>query len=139
MNPKLLSANTPNPKRRDKTFHGHEFMRIIALVRPFWKLLMLGLLATVAFASLHTISISAAFPVFKILLEEEGLKGWVDRTIAGSRLGLQFAPLTDRDTRVLEITEVTGEGDLCPDPECTAKSLQGVKVQPALVLVHDLA
>ncbi len=139
MNPRLLSANTPNPRRRDKTFHGHEFMRILVLVRPFWKLLMLGLLATVAFASLHTISISAAFPVFKILLEEEGLKGWVDRTIAGGRLGLQFAPLTDRDTRVLEITKVTGVNALCPDRECAPKSIRGVKDQPALELVHDLA
>ena len=55
-------------------------------------------MATIAFAGLHTVSIGGAFPVFKILLEEEGLHGWVNRIVAGDRLCVEFAPGEDVQT-----------------------------------------
>ncbi len=91
MNPMLISvdAKAKTPKAR---FRARELRRIIALVFRYRVTLMFGLAATVAFACLHTASVGGAFPIFKLLLEEEGLQGWTDRTIAGARLGVHFAP-----------------------------------------------
>ena len=70
---------------------------LLSLVCRYRGILVLGLACTVAFACLHTVSIAVSFPVLKILLEEEGLRGWADRTVAGQRLGVAFAPLSDSD------------------------------------------
>jgi ABC-type multidrug transport system fused ATPase/permease subunit len=94
MNPKLISVDakvkTPVPR-----LHARRLWRIVALAFRHRALLVLGLLATVGFACLHTFSIGAAFPVFKLLLEEEGLQGWTDRTVAGHRIGVTFLPAPD--------------------------------------------
>lgn len=94
MNPKLISvdAKASTPKAR---FRPRELGRLISLTCRYRKTLALGLLATVAFACLHTVSVGGAFPVFKLLLEDEGLRGWTERTVAGGRLGVGFAPATD--------------------------------------------
>ena len=81
-------------KRRtdEGRFNLRDFGRMLALTWPFRAYLIPGVLLTVVFAVLHTVSLGAAFPVFKILLEEEGLHGWADRMIAGERLGMDLAP-----------------------------------------------
>ncbi|UCC30593.1 MAG: hypothetical protein JSU86_20660, partial [Phycisphaerales bacterium] len=91
MNPRLISVNAKakTPKAR---FRARELRRVIVLVCRYRATLTLGLAATVAFACLHTASVGGAFPIFKLLLEEEGLQGWTDRTIAGARLGVGFVP-----------------------------------------------
>lgn len=103
MNPTLIAveakANTPQAR-----FRGRELVRLISLTCRYRVTLGLGLLATVVFAGLHTVSIGAAFPVFKLLLEEEGLHDWADRTIAGGRLGIEFAiPTPDEKLRLLSV------------------------------------
>ncbi len=67
MNPKLISvdAKASTPKAR---FRPRELGRLISLTCRYRKTLVLGLLATVAFACLHTVSVGGAFPVFKLLL-----------------------------------------------------------------------
>ncbi len=79
-------------ERGGERFRVGPFKRVIMLTWQFKRPLIIGLAATVLYACLHTASIGAAFPVFKILLEEEGLQGWVDRSLAGTRLGAAFAP-----------------------------------------------
>jgi ABC-type multidrug transport system fused ATPase/permease subunit len=98
-------ANAPS-----ETFGWMEFKRIFRRCCEFKGTLFLGVLATIVFAALHTMSVSAAFPVFKILLEEEGLHGWLDRTLAGHRLGGEFPPATDL-TR-LRVLKVSPHGPL---------------------------
>ncbi len=103
MNPTLIAveAKVNTPKAR---FRGRELVRLISLTCRYRVTLALGLLATVVFACLHTVSIGAAFPVFKLLLEEEGLHDWADRTIAGGRLGIEFAiPAPDEKLRLLSV------------------------------------
>ena len=103
MDPHLLSADD-RQRAPQSGFRSREFWRLLALTRPYRRGLIAGLLATVTFAGLHTVGISGAFPVFHVLLEEEGLHGWLDRTIAGHRLEVEFAPLTDADfVRVLKV------------------------------------
>ncbi len=67
-----------------------EFFRVLRLVWPYRWMLVLGILCSILFAGLQTASLSAVFPVFKILLEDEGLAGWSHRMIAADRLGVEL-------------------------------------------------
>ncbi len=105
INPLLIAADETQ-RAATGSFRAREFFRIVRLTRPYRSKLILGLILTVVFAGLHTVGIGGAFPVFQILLEEEGLHGWVDRTIAGHRLGVNFAPPGKNDTvLVLKVHE----------------------------------
>ncbi|MEK6675730.1 MAG: ATP-binding cassette domain-containing protein [Planctomycetota bacterium] len=103
MNVEVLSASEEH-RAPSRPFRLRDFRRVVALAWPYRKTLAVGLLFTVLFAGLHTASISGAFPVFKILLEPEGLRSWADRFVAEERLGIEFAPVTnDANLRVVRI------------------------------------
>jgi ABC-type multidrug transport system fused ATPase/permease subunit len=107
INPLLIAADESKRAPTGK-FRAREFLRIVALTRPYRRALVVGLILTVAFAGLHAASIGGAFPVFQILLEDEGLHGWVNRTIAGHRLGVDFAPINAPD--VAHVIKVHSHG-----------------------------
>ncbi len=86
----VLAVNAKRHRKQGR-FNPRDFRRMLALTWPFRKLLITGILLTMVFAALHTVSLAGAFPIFKILLEEEGLHGWANRMIAGDRLGLELA------------------------------------------------
>ena len=70
----------PNDDRSEPPMErarGRQLIWLLSLVCRYRLILVLGLLSTIAFAALHTISIGAAFPVFKVLLEKEGIQGWL--------------------------------------------------------------
>ncbi len=94
MNPKLISADMKKGKDASKKFRARDLARVLALAAPYKRSLALGLLLTIVFAVFHTLSIAGAFPVFKILLEDEGLGGWADRIVASERMGVSLAPPT---------------------------------------------
>ena len=96
MNPLLIVADEKQ-RAPHRKFSAREFRRVISLTKPHRKTLIAGLLVTVCFAGLHTAGIGAAFPIFKVLLEEEGLHGWAARTVAGARLEAELAPLAEPD------------------------------------------
>lgn len=131
MDPTLTSmdAHDEKPKERVKA---RQLLWLLSLVLRYRATILLGLLSTVLFAGLHTIGIGAAFPVFKILLEEEGLRGWVDRTVAGQRIGATFAPPSEPDSvRVVKVSTdsdlhrqgVRAGDDLCAADETSAAEL----------------
>ncbi len=93
-----------------KSFRFREFGRIVSLTRPYAARLVVGLLVTIGFAALHTVGIATAFPVFQLLLEQEGLHGWTARTVSGSRLGVEFAPPADEN--VIRMVRVHAPSDL---------------------------
>jgi len=107
MNPELIVSNDEH-RAPQKGFNLRQFRRILALAWPFRGILALGITATVVFALLHTLSIGGVFPVFKILLEDEGLAGWVHRTVASERVGVAFAVPTDPSAQSLRVTNVGG-------------------------------
>lgn len=86
-----------------------KFGRVVRLMKRHRRMLVLGLVATVVFAMLHTVSIAAVFPVFTVILEEEGLQNWVEqteRTMAGDRVGLEFAVPEEEDTGKVMVQRV---------------------------------
>ena len=136
MNLARFSIDARDPSK-DRAFRRQEFRRILALAWPYRVTIAFGLLCTVLFASLHTLSLGGAYPVFKILLEREGLEGWVDRTIASKRLGVDFAtPTAEGMVRVVRVRESSPayakglrEEDVIADPGG----------RPVRELFHDLA
>jgi ABC-type multidrug transport system fused ATPase/permease subunit len=136
MNPKLLSveAQKPAPKQR---FSLQEFRRILSLTWPYRRLLALGLLSTVVFAAFHTASIAGVFPALKVLLEQEGLLGWVDRTIAGKRLSMEFAQPTD--TTALVVVRVDDDGEAFGQGIRGGDRIADVAGRPVPALLFDLA
>lgn len=93
-----------------------EFFRVLRLVWPYRGKLLLGILCSILFAGLQTAGLSAVFPVFKILLEEEGLKGWAHRMIAADRLGVELEqPATTDRIRVIRAKKQAVAPELQPD------------------------
>ncbi len=89
-------------------FKTRDFWRLVAFTRPYRARLAAGLLCTFAFAALHTVGIGGAFPVFQVLLEEEGLQGWIHRKVAGDRLDVEFA--TPADAESIRLVRVSRAG-----------------------------
>ncbi|MCH7992821.1 MAG: ABC transporter ATP-binding protein [Planctomycetes bacterium] len=103
MNPKLISADAQD-KSADRRFRFGQVRRIVGLARPYRKALALGLFFTVIYTGLHTLSLGVAFPVFKILLDQEGLRAGAERSVAGERLGVTFAvPAKSEEVRVVKV------------------------------------
>lgn len=88
---KAVLAIDRDKKRKDERFSARDFARIMRVATRHRGPLLIGLLATIVYACLHTVSLAVALPVFKVLLEDEGIHGWVYRELAGRRLSVQFA------------------------------------------------
>jgi hypothetical protein len=85
MVPRLLTADEKNlaPATRLMT---PEFRRMVKLVWPHKRFLVIGLLGSVFYGLLHSVSIVGVLPVLKVMLTEEGLHGWVEQSITHQRL-----------------------------------------------------
>ncbi len=107
MGPELLSVDARKPKSKDSAFRYAELRRLFSLIWPFRNSLILGLCATLIYISLHTFSLAAAFPVFKVMLDKEGLDGWINREVVSSRLGIDIAPIdVGDDTKEIVVSHV---------------------------------
>ena len=104
MSGKLVILGARSSQRKGKV-RSPNLRRVIRMSLRFRRTLVMGLLCTVVYACLHTVGIMTAFPVFKVLLDEEGVGGWVDRTVAGWRLGAELSPPVDAGgVRVVKVT-----------------------------------
>ncbi|MCH8241266.1 MAG: hypothetical protein IH897_01495 [Planctomycetes bacterium] len=136
MNPKLISADSKD-KPADRRFRFGQVRRIVGLAWPYRRALALGLLLTVIYAGLHTLSLGAAFPVFKILLEQEGLGGWVERSVAGERLGVTFAvPSEGQSVRVVKVEDGADDD---PNPLRPDEAVATTDDRLIIELLHDIA
>lgn len=103
MNPELF-VNRDETRAPKIPVHLRDVFRLVRVVGPERKTLLIGLAFSLVFAAFHTVSVSGAFPVFKILLEPEGLRAWADRVVAAERIGADLSPVDDRGlVRVLKI------------------------------------
>jgi len=136
IDPTLISADDTQ-RAPHQAFRTREFRRVVVLTRPYVGPLVVGLIATVAFAGLHTTSIGGAFPVFQILLEEEGLHGWADRVIAGHRLDVEFEPQSQSD--FCRLLRVSPTSELFEAGVRAGDELLGGATRPVTELFTELA
>ena len=90
-----INAKADAPKAK---LHPREFRRMVGVCCRFPVPLLIGLFATLVFACLHTVSIAVAFPIFKVMLGDEGLDAWTHRYVAGQRIGGDLVMTADPDT-----------------------------------------
>lgn len=89
MNPEVMAADDRKRARR-APLRSRSFWRMLGVVLPHRSYLITGITASLLYAVLHSLSILGSWPVLKVLIETEGLHGWVDRSVAGQRAGLEF-------------------------------------------------
>ena len=136
MNRTVLAVQT-SESRKVPPFRPRDFRRMVSLVWPFRRTLLIGVFLTIIFAGLHTISLAGVFPIFKTLLEKEGLLGWADRTVAGARLDLDLAP-ADGQGVVRVIRVHTKAADAAPDVQ-VGDGLAGATDQNVGALLRAVA
>lgn len=90
MDPVLITADDKHraPAGRLMT---PEFRRMVALVWPHRRFLVIGLVGSIIYGMLHSVSIVGVLPVLKVMLTEEGLHGWVDHSITHYRMKTDLA------------------------------------------------
>ncbi|MBN2455211.1 MAG: ATP-binding cassette domain-containing protein [Sedimentisphaerales bacterium] len=66
------------------------FKRLLGYVWPQWHRLAVIGISAVLIGGLFALSIGTVLPLLKVMMNEEGLHGWVDRLISQDRYGLRF-------------------------------------------------
>jgi subfamily B ATP-binding cassette protein MsbA len=89
MDPQLITADDKN-QAAGGSLRSPEFRRTLRLVWPHRRFIFIGLLASIVFGLLHSVSIVGVLPVLKVMLTEEGLHGWADQAVATERLGFEL-------------------------------------------------
>lgn len=73
------------------------FRRVLGYVKPQYKAVSLSIFCALMGAMLFSLSFVAMLPLMKVLINEEGLHGWVNRGIVRHRSGINFEPLSVPD------------------------------------------
>ncbi|KAB2937300.1 MAG: ABC transporter ATP-binding protein [Phycisphaerae bacterium] len=83
-----------------------QFIRTVGYAWAYRRLLVTGFFCALLFAALHAVSLAGVLPVLKLILDEEGLHGWVDRTAACRRLGFEVEIVRRTDGAALTVRSV---------------------------------
>ncbi len=86
MDPKLIDADEKH-RAPSASVRSPHFRRMVRLVWPHRRFILIGLIASVVYGALHSVSIVGVLPVLKVMLSEEGFHGWLYRGVAEDRLG----------------------------------------------------
>jgi ABC-type multidrug transport system fused ATPase/permease subunit len=73
------------------------FRRIFKYLLPQWPSIIVVIVSAVIVAILLSISFLTVIPILRVMLNEEGLHGWVDRTACRWRYGVEFSVPTSLD------------------------------------------
>jgi subfamily B ATP-binding cassette protein MsbA len=84
----------------------NSFTRLIPYVWPYRKKLLLSTFFAILVAVLWSLNLSAAFPVVKVLMEQQGLKEYVDQEIATAEV-----EIASRSATIGRIDDLIAEGD----------------------------
>jgi ABC-type multidrug transport system fused ATPase/permease subunit len=116
MQTELIIADDKNQAKPSSIRTPH-FRRMLRLVWPHRRLVTVGLIASIFYGFLNSAGIVSVLPVLKVMLSDEGLHGWVDRSIAENRLGVDLdirtqPDGTDTPKRQLMIVGLSSSSDL---------------------------
>lgn len=79
-----------NKKKNKKKDDLTAFWRIFVYVKPQWRSVVAVVLVSFVIAILFALSFMTVLPLLKVMMNEEGLHGWVDRKTCEVRFGLDF-------------------------------------------------
>jgi ATP-binding cassette, subfamily B, bacterial MsbA len=66
------------------------FRRLLKYVWPQWPRVTLVVTSALSIALLFSLSFATIIPLLKVVMNEEGVRGWVNRSVCGWRYGLNF-------------------------------------------------
>ncbi|HUU86096.1 MAG TPA: ABC transporter ATP-binding protein [Phycisphaerae bacterium] len=89
MDPVLIDADD-RQRAKKGSLRSPDFKRMVRLVWPHRRAILVGLIASVIYGFLHSASVVGVLPVLKVLLADEGVHGWLHRTVAEQRLQVTF-------------------------------------------------
>lgn len=98
-------AADDSTKAPDGRIRSPQFRRMVGYVWPHRKYMAVGITAAFIAALLNAVSLSFIAPVLNILMQEDGLHGWIDCAIAEERTGIDKLDLV----LVLDDETVTAE------------------------------
>jgi subfamily B ATP-binding cassette protein MsbA len=67
-----------------------EFSRVFKYVWPQWPRIIVVVVSAIIVATLFTSSIVTVIPLLKVMIGQEGLRGWADRKVCQVRYGVDF-------------------------------------------------
>ena len=68
----------------------NSFKRLFKYIWPQWQRITAVVICAVMIGMLFAVSIGTILPLLKVMMNKEGLHGWVDRTVSKKRYGLSF-------------------------------------------------
>ncbi len=92
-------------KRTSELAHMKHFARVLKMVWPHWRYVMIAVIATIGVALCYTFSLASLYPILKILVEKESIHDIADKFVVEQRLGVSLAV---RDTKGLLIADKLG-------------------------------
>ncbi|MHC4796112.1 MAG: ABC transporter ATP-binding protein, partial [Planctomycetota bacterium] len=85
------------------------FRRLLTYVWPHKRYLIPALICIIIMAGAYSVGITSIMPVLKIMIEEEGLHGWVNRVLTESRFDCSFTIYGTMHRQVEGIDEGTAK------------------------------
>jgi ATP-binding cassette, subfamily B, bacterial MsbA len=67
-----------------------EFSRVFKYIWPQWPRIIVVVVSAIIVATLFTSSIVTVIPLLKVMIGQEGLRGWADRKVCQVRYGVDF-------------------------------------------------
>ncbi|MCB9850900.1 MAG: ABC transporter ATP-binding protein [Phycisphaerales bacterium] len=89
MDGKLITADEKN-RATGGSLRSPESRRTLQLVWPHRRFIIIGLLSSIVFGMLHSVSIIGVLPVLKVMLTDEGLHGWIDQSVTRDRMRVEL-------------------------------------------------
>ena len=108
------------------------FRRTLRLAWPHRRFIILGVLASVAFAVFNAVSVAGLVPILKVLVSDDGLHGWIDRTVADTRLRAELDVYVPPDALR---GASTGIGPAMVRKASASSPLRGLGLGPAHLIV----
>jgi len=140
-------ANPPSESHRQDAKTLSYFRRILGFVWPHKRYLIGSMLCALLVAVTYSASIGSMVPLLKVIVEDEGVHGWVFRTIAQKRLGVELGAYNSLSGERLEgiaehtaiVRRVKPRSLLGPVPLGTAITRIGPDRVDALTLCERIA
>ncbi len=92
-------------KRTSELAEMKHFARVLKMVWPHWRYVLIAVFATIGVALCYTFSLASLYPILKILVEKESIHDIADKFVVEQRLGIG---ITVRDTKGLLIADKLG-------------------------------
>lgn len=97
-----VAVNDPPTPSRTKPSRNANFWRACGYLGPYRGLVAVSIGCALMVGLVFTSGLGAMLPIFKVLLDDQTIAGWVDRQIVEKRLGVSF----DDDLGALRISKV---------------------------------